>query len=82
MVHLVEALHSKLERRGFDSQWCHWKFSLTILPVALWPDSGTNRRPVRRADNVPTTWADCREIWEPQPTGTLRACTGFALLFM
>ena len=24
MAHSVEALHSKLEGRGFDSQWCHW----------------------------------------------------------
>jgi hypothetical protein len=23
--------------RGFDSPWCHWNFSVTILPVALWP---------------------------------------------
>ena len=25
---LVEALRYKLEGRGFDSQWCHWNFSL------------------------------------------------------
>jgi hypothetical protein len=24
-----EALRYKSEDRGFDSQWCHWKFSLT-----------------------------------------------------
>ena len=29
VVQLVEALHYKSEGRGFDSQWCHWKFSLT-----------------------------------------------------
>ena len=29
---------------------------------------GGYRRPVRRADK-----ADCLEIWEPQPPGTLRA---------
>jgi len=26
---LVEALRYKPEGRGFDSQWCHWNFSLT-----------------------------------------------------
>ena len=26
---LVEALCYKLEKRGFDSGWCHWNFSLT-----------------------------------------------------
>ena len=25
----VEALRYKPEVRGFDSPWCHWKFSLT-----------------------------------------------------
>ena len=31
MLHMsgVEALHYKLEGRGFDSGWCHWNFSLT-----------------------------------------------------
>jgi hypothetical protein len=53
-----------------------------ILPAALWPGSGTKRRPVRTADNVPPTWADCLEIWEPQAPGTLRACAGFALPFI
>jgi len=24
-----EALRYKQEGRGFDSRWCHWKFSLT-----------------------------------------------------
>ena len=23
--------------RWFDSRWCRWNFSLTILPIALWP---------------------------------------------
>jgi hypothetical protein len=26
--------------------------------------------------------ADCLEIWEPQPPGTLRVCTGIALTFV
>jgi hypothetical protein len=28
---------------------------------------------------LPPSCADCLEIWEPQPSGTLRACTGRAL---
>jgi len=29
VAQLVEALRNKPEGRGFDSQWCHWNFSLT-----------------------------------------------------
>jgi len=29
VAQLVEALRYKSEDRGFDSQWCHWNFSLT-----------------------------------------------------
>jgi len=29
VAQLVEALHYKLEGRGFNSRWCHWNFSLT-----------------------------------------------------
>jgi len=29
VVQLVEALRYKREGHGFDSQWCHWNFSLT-----------------------------------------------------
>jgi hypothetical protein len=29
VAQLVEALRDKPEGRGFDSQWCHWNFSLT-----------------------------------------------------
>jgi hypothetical protein len=28
VAQLVEALRYKPEGRGFDSQWCHWNFSL------------------------------------------------------
>ena len=30
---------------------------------------------------LPPSFADCHEIWEPQPPGTLRACNGIALPF-
>ena len=33
---MVKALRFKPAVRGFDSRWCHWNFSVTILPVALW----------------------------------------------
>jgi hypothetical protein len=29
MAQLVEVQRFKPEIRGFDSQWCHWNFSLT-----------------------------------------------------
>ena len=29
VVHLVEALHCKAERRGLDSWWFHWNFSFS-----------------------------------------------------
>jgi hypothetical protein len=28
VAQLIEALRYKPERRGFDSRWCHWNFSL------------------------------------------------------
>ena len=34
---VLKALHYKLAGHGSDSRWCHWNFSVTILPVALWP---------------------------------------------
>jgi hypothetical protein len=34
------------------------------------------RRLTRRADNLPPSCADCFEIWKPQPSGTLWACSG------
>jgi hypothetical protein len=34
---VVKALSYEPAGRGFDSRWCHWNFSVTILPVALWP---------------------------------------------
>jgi 5'(3')-deoxyribonucleotidase len=35
---VVKALRYKPAGHGFDSRWCHWNSSVTlILPVALWP---------------------------------------------
>jgi len=30
---------------------------------------------------LPLSCADCLQIWQPQPPGTLRACNGIALPF-
>jgi hypothetical protein len=37
VAQLVEALRYNQVGRGFDSRWSHWNFSVTIIPVALWP---------------------------------------------
>jgi hypothetical protein len=31
VAQLVDELRYKPEGRGFDSQWCHWNFSLTQI---------------------------------------------------
>jgi len=66
-----------------------------ILPTALWPwgDSACNRYEYREyflegkggryvgLTTLTPSRADCLEIWEPQPPGTLGASTGFFYLF-
>jgi len=61
-----------------------------ILPASLWPgvDSASNRNEYQEyflvskggrcvgLTNLPPSCADCLEIWEPQPSGFLRACPG------
>lgn len=37
VAQLVATLRYKGEIRGFDSRWCQWNSSLTVLQVALWP---------------------------------------------
>jgi len=80
VAQLVEALRYKPEGRGFDSQWCHWNFSLT---QSFWPhygpgvDSASNRNEYQEYFlGVKAAGADCLDIREPQRPGTLRACPG------
>jgi hypothetical protein len=46
VAQLVQALRYKPEVRGFDSRWCHWKFSLTSsfrTHYDIGVDSASNR---------------------------------------
>jgi len=74
-VHMVQAPRHKPEGRGFESRWCHWNYSLTILPAALWPwvESALNRNEHQEyflvdkggrcmgLINLPNSCADCRQ---------------------
>jgi hypothetical protein len=87
----VEALRYKPEDRGFNSWWndilpaalwpcgrlsCYQRWVPGIFRCAR--EAGL-RWPVRTAGNLTTLCADCLQIWEPQPPGNLRACTGIYL---
>ena len=91
VAQLVETLRYKSEGRGFDTRWCHRNFSLTksFRPhYAHGVESASNRNEYQeyflggkggrcvRLINLPTSCADCLEIWEPQTAGTLKACPG------
>jgi hypothetical protein len=94
VAQLVEALRYKPEDRGLDSRWCHWIFLLTYSfrpHYGPGVDSASNRNEYQEyfvvakggrclgLTTLPPSCADCLEIWEPQPSGTLRACNGIAL---
>ena len=87
VAQLVEALRYKPEGRGF----VHWNFSLTKsfrLQCGPGVDSASDRNEYQeyflggrggrcvRLTTLPLSCADCLEIWEPKPPGTLRACPG------
>ena len=91
VAQLVEALRYKPEVRGFDSWCCHWNFSLTWsfwLHYGPGVDSASNRNEYQECflsgkggrcvglTTLPPLCANCLEIREPQPPGTLRACPG------
>ena len=91
VAQLVEALRYKPEGRGFDSHWCHWNFSLTnsFRPhYGPGVDSASERKEYQEyflggkggqsvgLTTLPLSCADCLEIWDPQPSGTLMVCSG------
>ena len=73
--------------RGFDSRWCHWNVPL-IQDYGTEVDSASNRNEYQEyflgskgsrylgLTNLPPSCADCLEMWETHPPGTLRACPG------
>jgi hypothetical protein len=87
----VEALRYMSEGRGFDSRWCHSNYSLALSLIKHYGpgvDSVSNRTEYQEyflggkgcrclgLTTLSPSCADCLEIWEPQPPGTLRACPG------
>ena len=91
VAQFVEALRYELEGRGFESRWCNWNFSLTQsfrLHHCPGVDSAPNRSEYQEyflegkggrcigLTILPLSCADCLEIWEPQPPGTLWGCPG------
>jgi hypothetical protein len=94
VAQVVEALRYKPEGHEFNTQWCHWNFSLTkFLCLHYGPqvNSASNRNEFQEffledkrlpmLMTLPRSCADCLEIWGSWPLGTLRACTGIALSF-
>ena len=92
VAQLIEALRYNPEGRGFDSRWCHlvffnWhnSFGPHYGPGV---DSASNGNEYQeyflggkggrcvRLTTLPTSCADCLEIWDPQPPGIFRACPG------
>ena len=91
MAQLVEALRHKLDSHGFNSRWCYWNFLSThSFRLQYGPEfdlaSERNELPgifpggkggrCIGLTTLPPSCADCLEIWEPQPPGTLTACPG------
>ena len=81
VVHLVETLRYKSEGRGLDSRWCHWSFFYWYNPsgrtMALGltqPLTEVGKGRCVGLTTLPPSCADCLEIWESQPPGTLRPC--------
>ena len=88
---LFEALCYMPEGCGFDSRWSHWNFSLTkSFQPHNGPgiDSASDRHEYQEyflgsrdsrcvwLMTLPLSCANCHEIWEFHPPGTLRACPG------
>jgi len=80
VVQLVEALCYKPEGRGFDSSRT-MALELTKPLTEMsnrnisWGGGGKRGRCVDLT-TFPSSCADCLEVWEPHPPGTLRAWAG------
>ena len=82
VAQLIEAVRYKPEGREFDSRRCHGSH------YGPGVDSASNRNEYQEyvpggkggrcvgLTTLPPSWADCLEIWEPHPPGTLRVCPG------
>ena len=81
---------------GSIHRWCHWNFSLTYSfrpHDGPGVDSASNRNEYQEyflggkggrcvgLTTLPPSCADCFEIWDPQPPGTLRACPGLLAIW-
>ena len=91
MAQLLKTPRYRQEGRGFDSLWCHLNFALTqsFRPhCGPGVDSLSNRNEYEEyilggkggrcvgLTSVPPTYADCLEIWEPQPPVNFMAYPG------
>jgi hypothetical protein len=75
VAHLVDALRYKPEGRGFDSRWSNYGPGFDSASIRNEYLGGKGGRCVGPTTLRPSC-ADCLEILEPQPPGTLRACQG------
>ena len=94
MAQLLEALRYKPEGRGFDSHCCHWNFhwhnpsgrTMALgLTQPLTEMSTRNKLGSKGGRCVgltilPSSVAECLEIWKPQTPGILRACNGIVFI--
>ena len=76
---LVDALRYKPEGRGFDSFRLHYVTAVESASNGIEYQEyflvGKGGRCVELT-TLPSSRADCLEIWDPQPPGTLRVCPG------
>jgi len=91
VAQLIEAMRYKPVGLGIDSRRIYWTFSLTwSFRWHLGPgvDTASNRNKYQHyflvgkggrcvgLTTFPPSCANCREIWEAQPSGNLRAYPG------
>jgi hypothetical protein len=82
----VETLHYKSEVHGFDSQWCHWNFSLTIALISTQPLTEMSTSNISwgskgcRCAGLTTlspSCADCLEVWGAPNSWNLQGMSKF-----